>query len=197
MTPSFFRSLSHYVAAEAPLSCRIPSRPRHQSDILNDVVREQEYIPLAFALAGAQGEDGELVLGSRVNVLLHTTPRPRIRHRDTGVLDSGIAYSAGAADRTPVLAGSPLTLRFSVRWFPTPDLPSTDGTVQWVGMGGHVHYSTLAYVLASFVAGLVVAGAWFYGRVLPRRLRGRGLGVTTFGMGGAVGNGWGYAKRID
>ena len=195
--------LSHHLTTSTPLACRLPARPRPHRDILNDAPSPQEYIPLALALSGSvSGEEKEKVLrvAPRVNVLLHTAPKRRIRAHDTGVLDSGVAYSTSplASDEAvEVSLGGTLELRFSVRWFPNPELPSTDGSVRWAGMGGHVYLSTIVYVVLSFAAGAVAAGAWFYGRVLPGRMRGRGLGGATPLGGGGVGNGWGYAKRID
>lgn len=197
LTPPLYALLSSHLSAATSLACRLPSRPRPHHDIINDAPAEQEYIPLALALSGeARGED--LVVAPRVNVLLHTAPKKRIRAHDTGVLDSGVAYSTSPAwESVSVGKGEPLELQFSVRWFPNPELPSTDGGVQWAGMGGHVYVSTVMYILLSFVAGAVSAGAWVYGRVLPGRLRGRGLGGATPLGGVGVGNGWGYAKRID
>jgi hypothetical protein len=98
-----------------------------------------------------------------------------------------------------LVIGDPLPLSFSVRWFPTPALPKTEGHVEWQGMGGHIYASTVFYSLVSFMAGIVMAGVYFFGVVLPKRLRGRGLGGATplaHGLnGGGVGNGWGYTKR--
>ncbi|SPN98404.1 uncharacterized protein DNG_01449 [Cephalotrichum gorgonifer] len=203
VSDAFFHLLEFYIHSDAPLSCRLPARPRAQVDILNEPQPAQEYIPLVFALAGTL-QLSHLHVSTRMNVLLHTTPKRRIRAHDTGVLDSGVAYSTSTLDESAsvkLIIGDPLPLRFSVRWFPTPELPSTDGTVMWQGMGGHVYASTVVYVVLSFLAGAVVAGAWFYGKVLPERLRGRGLGGATplgAGVGGnGVGNGWGYSKRID
>ena len=197
LTPDFFDLLSLFLQSDAPLSCRLPARPRPHHDILNDAPYVQEHIPLVFALAG-ESHEGQLRVASRMNVLLHTAPKKRIRAHDTGVLDSGVAYSTSPlSELDGVAVGDPLKLQFSVRWFPSPDLPSTDGGVRWAGMGGHVYVSTVMYILLAFATGAVAAGAWFYGRVLPKRLRGRGLGGATPLGGIGVGNGWGYAKRID
>jgi len=47
----------------------------------------------------------------------------------------------------------------------------------------------------SFVAGMLVAGTYFFGSVLPRRLKGRTMGgATPLGALG-VGNGWGYQAQ--
>ncbi|KAF3359940.1 Zinc import ATP-binding protein ZnuC [Verticillium dahliae VDG1] len=58
--------------------------------------------------------------------------------------------------------------------------------------------------IVSFGAGVTVAGAYFLGVVLPKRLKNRTLGGATplgYGVNGVgVGNGWGYSKaskRLD
>ncbi len=120
------------------------------------------------------------------------------------MIDSGAAYSTSplshvtgpAALTKKLVIGDPLPLQFSVRWFPTPHLPRANGKIEWAGMGGHVYASTVFYCLFSAMAGAVGSGMWFFGVVLPRRLRGRGLGGATplgLGLGGGVGNGWGIA----
>lgn len=73
-------------------------------------------------------------------------------------------------------------------------------------MGGHVYASTVFYCLVSFGAGVAVCTVYFWGVVLPKRLRDRvrGLGggavpLGGYGLGtdGRVGNGWGMGKRSD
>lgn len=106
-----------------------------------------------------------------------------------------------------LVIGDSLPFSFSVRWFPTPALPKTEGRVEWQGLGGHIYASTVFYSLVSFGAGVTVAGMYTLGVVLPRRLRNRGLGGATplgYGLNGGsgtgMGNGWGYSKqnkRID
>ncbi len=65
-------------------------------------------------------------------------------------------------------------------------------------MGGHVYASTVFYVITGFLAGVAVCTVYFWGVVLPKRLRGRGLGGATplggYGLGGGVGNGWGMGN---
>lgn len=95
-----------------------------------------------------------------------------------------------------LVIGDPLPLSFSVRWFPTPMLPKTEGRVEWQGLGGHVYASTVFYSLVSFIAGLLVAGMYTLGVILPRRLKGRSMGGAT-PLGYGMGNGWGYSKRKD
>ncbi|EEY15030.1 conserved hypothetical protein [Verticillium alfalfae VaMs.102] len=111
---------------------------------------------------------------------------------------------SSAPPRKRLVIGDPLPLSFSVRWFPTPALPKTEGTVEWQGMGGHIYASTVFYSIVSFGAGVTVAGAYFLGVVLPKRLKNRTLGGATplgYGVNGVgVGNGWGYSKtskRLD
>jgi hypothetical protein len=68
--------------------------------------------------------------------------------------------------------------------------------VEWAGLGGHLFLSTLVYVLLGIGVGAVGMGVWAFGVVLPKRLKGRGLGGATplgYGVGG-VGNGWGMGS---
>jgi hypothetical protein len=170
---------------------------------------KQEYVPLIFALAGTL-QLSHLHVSTHLNILLHSTPKHHLQKHDSGVIDSGAAYSTsplskdGAANRRLVI-GDALPLTLTVRWFPTPSLPSTNGRYEWNGMGGHVYASTVFYVLGGFGAGCAVCTVYFWGVVLPKRLRGRGLGGATplggYGIGG-VGNGWGMGtgiagKRMD
>lgn len=201
----FFHLLEFYIHSDAPLSCRLPARPAPHPDTIggNEPAPPREYIPLVFALAGTL-QLSHMHISTHLNVLLHSTPKHHIHPHDSGVLDSGTAYStsplthmAGGATRRLVI-GDPLPLSFSVRWFPTPALPKVQGKVEWNGMGGHIYASTVFYSIVSFLAGVIVASVYFFGSVLPRRLKGRGLGGATplggYGIG-SVGNGWGYQKR--
>ena len=202
----FFHLLEFYVHSDAPLSCRLPARPPAEVEIVGQKPPEQEYIPLVFALAGTL-QLSHLHISTHLNVLLHSTPKHHIRRHDSGVLDSGIAYSTsplshmeGSFTRKLVI-GDPLPLSFSVRWFPTPRLPKTEGRVEWQGLGGHIYASTIFYSIVSFIAGSLAAGMYTLGVVLPRRLKGRPMGGATplgYGLNNmGVGNGWGYSKRID
>jgi hypothetical protein len=198
----FFHLLEFYIHSDAPLSCRLPARPPAHTEVVGEMPPEQEYIPLVFALAGTL-QKSHMHISTHLNVLLHSTPKHHLHPHDSGVLDSATAYSTsplthmeGSATRRLII-GDPLPLNFSVRWFPTPALPKVGGKVEWSGMGGHIYASTVFYSLVSFCAGAVVSAVYFFGSVLPRRLRGRGLGGATplgYGLNG-VGNGWGYQKR--
>ncbi|KAK8010927.1 hypothetical protein PG990_009892 [Apiospora arundinis] len=189
-----------------PLACRLPSRPAPHIEAVGEAPYKQEYIPLVFALAGTL-QKSHLHISTHLNVLLHSTPKHHVHPHDSGVLDSGIAYSTSplshmeGSQTKRLVIGDPLPLSLSVRWFPTPALPKTEGKVEWAGMGGHVYASTIFYGLVSFTAGVLGSAVYFFGVVLPKRLRGRGLGGATplgYGLNGkGVGNGWGIAKRID
>ena len=202
----FFHLLEFYIHSDAPLSCRLPARPPQHIEIIGEKTPEQEYIPLVFALAGTL-QKSHMHISTHLNVLLHSTPKHHMRKHDSGVLDSGIAYSTSplshmdGANTKKLVIGNDLPLSFSVRWFPTPALPKTEGKVEWQGLGGHVYASTVFYSLVSFIAGMLVAVMYTMGVIMPKRLKGRALGGATplgYGVGGAgVGNGWGYAKRID
>ncbi|KAK8051706.1 hypothetical protein PG993_003091 [Apiospora rasikravindrae] len=187
----FFHLLEFYIHSDAPLACRLPARPRPHIEAVGEDPYKQEYIPLVFALAGTL-QKSHLHISTHLNVLLHSTPKHHVHPHDSGVLDSGTKR---------LVIGDPLPLSLSVRWFPTPALPKTEGKVEWAGMGGHVYASTIFYGLVSFTAGVLGSAVYFFGVVLPKRLRGRGLGGATplgYGLNGkGVGNGWGIAKRID
>lgn len=176
-------------------------------------------MPLIFALAGTL-QLSHLHVATKVNVLLHSVPKHHLHKHDSGIIDSGAAYStsplAGAVGghetylhlqdlkhNQKLVIGDDLKLQLTIRWFPSPNLPSTNGKYEWNGMGGHVYASTVFYVIVAFGAGLVSAGGYFWGVVLPKRLRerARGLGGATplggYGVGNGVGNGWGVGKRRD
>lgn len=202
----FFHLLEFYIHSDAPLSCRLPARPPPAIEYVGETPVEQEYIPLVFALAGTL-QSSHMHISTHMNVLLHSTPKHHIHPHDSGVLDSGIAYSTSPLSHMEgswtqkLIIGDPLPLSFSVRWFPTPHLPKTEGRVEWQGMGGHIYASTVFYSLVSFMAGACITAVYFFGIVLPQRVRGRALGGATplgfpNGLNG-VGNGWGIpmAKR--
>ncbi|EDO00587.1 hypothetical protein SS1G_14457 [Sclerotinia sclerotiorum 1980 UF-70] len=149
---------------------------------------------------------------------------------EEGVIDSGVAYSTSplshitgpAALTKKLIIGDELPLRLSVRWFPTPLLPRENGKVEWNGLGGHVGWVTIGYIILAFGAGATVMGAWMVGWEVPRRMKGwsgrlaragglsggvgKSLGGATplgYGIkgngngnayvnGGTVGNGWGF-----
>lgn len=196
----FFHLLEFYVHSDAPLSCRLAARPPAELEYLGDDEKPppQEYIPLVFALAGTL-QSSHMHISTHMNVLLHSTPKHHIHPHDSGVLDSGVAYSTSPLSHMDgswtrkLIIGDPLPLGFSVRWFPTPHLPKTEGRVEWQGMGGHIYASTVFYSLVSFLAGVCIMAVYFFGIVLPRRIRGRTLGgATPLGNGlNGVGNGWG------
>ncbi|KAM0377249.1 hypothetical protein ACHAPK_002225 [Fusarium culmorum] len=197
----FFHLLEFYIHSDAPLSCRIPSRPAAEVEVVGEKAPAREYVPLVFALAGTL-QLSHIHISTHMNVLLHSTPKHHAHPHDSGVLDSAIAYSTsplhhlqGSHTRKLVI-GDPLPLSLSVRWFPTPALPKTEGKVEWQGLGGHIYASTVFYSLVSFGAGILVAAMYTLGVVLPKRLKGRALGgATPLGYGvNTVGNGWGYSK---
>ncbi|KAF1982752.1 hypothetical protein K402DRAFT_339832, partial [Aulographum hederae CBS 113979] len=193
-----FHLLEFYIHNDAPLTCRIPSRPllsnapsANPSVVTEDQVgalgsNSNAYIPLTFALLGTL-QLSHLHISNHLNVLLHAAPK-RIAK---GVVDAGIAYSVSHLDDTKnvrVVIGDPLTLQFSVRWYPTTQLPSG-----WRGVGGHVFISTMVYAILAFAAGAGVAIVYFRGFDLPRRLK--GYGAERLGGGGVEGqryNGYGY-----
>ena len=209
ITDPFFHLLEFYIHSDAPMSCRLPARPPAHVEIVGEMPPEQEYVPLVFALAGTL-QTSHVHVSTHMNVLLHSMPKHHTRTHDSGVLDSVIAYSTSplshlqGSHTSKIIPGEPLPLTFSVRWFPTPALPRTEGHVEWRGLGGHIYASTFFYSVVSFGAGIVLASMYTLGVVLPRRLRSKALGGATplgYGLGsglaGPVGNGWGYSKRKD
>jgi hypothetical protein len=203
ITDPFFHLLEFYIHNDAPLSCRIPSRPPPLQAHHSPASYTPEYVPLIFALAGTL-QLSHLHVSTHMNILLHSEPKHHLHPHDSGVIDSGAAYSISplshvtgpAALTKKLVIGDPLPLSFSVRWFPTPHLPRANGKIEWAGMGGHFYYSTFFYCLLSCGAGAIGAGVWCLGVVLPRRLRSRPLGgATPLGYGGnGVGNGWGMGS---
>ncbi|KAH0491819.1 hypothetical protein TgHK011_003227 [Trichoderma gracile] len=201
ITDPFFHLLEFYIHNDAPLSCRLPARPPAHVEVVGERLPEQEYIPLIFALAGTL-QLSHMHISTHMNVLLHSMPKHHPHHHDSGVLDSAVSYSTSPLSHMTgsfskkLVIGDPLPLSFSVRWFPTPMLPKTEGKVEWQGLGGHIYASTVFYSLVSFIAGMLVAGMYTMGVILPRRLKGRSMGGAT-PLGYGVGNGWGYSKRKD
>ena len=204
ITDPFFHLLEFYIHNDAPLSCRLPARPKQHTEVVGEKLAAQEYIPLVFALAGTL-QLSHMHISTHLNVLLHSTPKHHKRAHDSGVLDSAIAYSTSplshmeGSQTKKLVIGDALPLTFSVRWFPTPALPKINGKVEWQGLGGHIYASTVFYSLVSFGAGALMAGMYTMGVVMPKRLKGRPLGGATplgYGVNG-VGNGWGYQKRLD
>jgi hypothetical protein len=142
-----------------------------------------------------------LHISTHMNILLHSTPKHHLRKHDSGVIDSGAAYSISPLSHTTgpaaltkeLVIGDSLPLSFSVRWFPTPHLPTDNGKVVWAGMGGHFYATTFFYCLVSFGAGVTATAAWVWGVLLPRRTKARPLGGAT-PLGYGIGNGWGMGK---
>ncbi|KAJ4359122.1 hypothetical protein N0V95_002446 [Ascochyta clinopodiicola] len=201
VTDSFFHLLEFYIHNDAPLSCRIPSKPLppsvlEQQYLVSDTATQEGalgtqstlYNPLIIALAGTL-QLSHLHVGNHLNLLLHAADRKS----SPGTIDAATAYSIASHVRnTKITIGDPLPLTFSVRWYPSTTLPQG-----WTGYGGHVYFSTLVYCLLSAGASAAVCVAYFRGVELPRRLRryardkmnGGAGGGGRFGMGGAVGGG--------
>ena len=212
ITDPFFHLLEFYIHNDAPLSCRIPSRPPpHIHPGASSTLpppAPQEYVPLIFAIAGTL-QLSHLHISTHLNILIHSTPKHHIHHHDSGVIDSGAAYSTSPLSHTTgpaaltkkLVIGDPLPLQLSVRWFPSPSLPRENGKIEWAGMGGHFYASTFFYCVVSAGAGAIASATWLLGVVMPRRIRGRGLGGATplggFSGGGGVGNGWGIGGKRD
>ncbi|RKF54032.1 hypothetical protein GcC1_215023 [Golovinomyces cichoracearum] len=206
VTDSFFHLLEFYVHSDVPLSCHIPSRPATHTlpdqKVEAPLIYQQEYVPLIFALAGTL-QLSHLHVSTHMNILIHSTPKHHLHHHDSGVIDSGAAYSTSplshltgpVALTKKLVIGDSLPLTFSVRWFPTPHLPRENGKVEWAGMGDHFKAVHFLYCIMGFLVGAISSGAFFFGVVLPNRLRSRnGLGGAT-PLGYGVSKRWGIGKR--
>ncbi|KAF2002369.1 hypothetical protein P154DRAFT_488940 [Amniculicola lignicola CBS 123094] len=209
----FFHLLEFYIHNDAPLTCRIPSKPL-PAPLISSLTSDQEsqegalgsqsslYTPLVIALAGTL-QLSHLHISNHLNLLVHAEPRVE----SIGTIDAASAYSVSAHKvQERVSIGDSLTLRFSVRWYPSPVLPPG-----WTGYGGHVYKSTLLYCLLSAGASAAICIAYFRGVELPRRLRryardklgngamgagagrfgGYGLPTSNGGQGGGAGGGGG------
>lgn len=205
----FYHLLEFYVHNDAPLTCRIPSRPLPAplaSFALDDAASQEGalgsqsnlYTPLIIALSGTL-QRSHLHIANNLNLVLHAAPR----RAAPGTVDSAVAYSISSTTRsTQIIIGDELRLSFNVRWYPSPALPAG-----WQGVGGHIYTSTLMYCILSAGASAALCLAWFRGVELPRRLKvyakdrlggmetgrlgGYGLG-TGNGFAGGYGGGYGY-----
>ncbi|RMZ73486.1 Phosphoglucose isomerase (PGI) [Pyrenophora seminiperda CCB06] len=215
ITDEFFHLLEFYIHNDAPLSCRIPSKPLPPSvyettyrvsdeSTQEGVLGSQSnmYTPLVIALAGTL-QLSHLHVGNYLNLLVHASPKSVSK----GTVDAATAYSVSSRTRnSKITIGDSLNLQFSVRWYPSTTLPPG-----WTGYGGHIYTSTLVYCFLSAVASAAVCVVYFRGVELPRRLRryatdrmgggGRGFGNGGGGSGyglpvtngrGGVGMGGGY-----
>jgi hypothetical protein len=198
VTDEFFHLLEFYIHNDAPLSCRIPSKPLPPSVLesfqLNDEQSQEGamgsqssmYTPLIIALAGTL-QLSHLHVGNNLNLLVHASPK----FVSPGTVDAATAYSVSSHTRnTKITIGDPLSLSFSVRWYPSTTLPPG-----WSGYGGHIYTSTLVYCFLSAVASAAICVVYFRGVELPRRLkryatdRMNGGGGRGFGTGGGSGYG--------
>ncbi|KAJ4982550.1 Glucose-6-phosphate isomerase [Stagonosporopsis vannaccii] len=199
VSDSLFHLLEFYIHNDAPLTCRIPSKPlppsvlEQQYRVSDESAQEGAlgtqsnlYTPLVVGLAGTL-QLSHLHVGHSLNLVVHAADR----RLSPGTIDAAAAYSvASHARNTKITIGDALPLSFSVRWYPTTALPPG-----WSGYGGHIYKSTLLYCLLSAGASAAVCVAYFRGVELPRRLRlyarDKMNGAGRFGMGG-MGGGSGY-----
>ena len=173
-----FHLLEFYIHNDAPLSCRLPSRPA------TSALNTPEYTHLQFALTGTL-QLSHLHINPSINMLLHTTAS-ETSEADSEIL-AATAYSLPSIASTQRLViGDPLPLQLSVRWYTSKVLPASTSKVS--GLGGHVHLSTVIYCLLSFGAGGAVSLAYWREIDLPRRMR-RYKGDM---IGGEVGRGYAW-----
>ncbi|KAF2452762.1 hypothetical protein BDY21DRAFT_311622 [Lineolata rhizophorae] len=194
ISDEFFHLLEFYVHNDAPLTCRIPSRPLFPYPDTSEQVgalgtQSTAYTPLIMALTGTL-QLSHIHINSRLNMLVHTAGT--VSSAAAGVIDAAAAYSVAQGDpeaATRIVVGSDLPLTFSVRWYPSTQLPGI-----WVGgkgIGGHVYLSTFVYCVLSAGVSAVACVVYFRGVELPRRLRRYGRERTFAGVGGGY-NGYGY-----
>ena len=202
---NFFHILEFYVHNDAPLTCRIPTKPLPPSVLQKDFetgTKDQTdgegslsdiYTPMIVALAGTL-QLSHLHVSTSMNVLVHAVPKSIA----PGTIAAATAYSIPREPPTRLVIGDSLPLRFNVRWYPNTVLPSG-----WMGVGGHLTFSTLVYCLLSALASAAVCTTYFRGVELPRRLKShgkdrlggieRGAGLGGYGL--ANGGGYGIGKR--
>ncbi|EON68208.1 hypothetical protein W97_07466 [Coniosporium apollinis CBS 100218] len=205
ITDPLFHLLEFYVHNDAPLTCRIPSRPLPSSSstfspsaaVDASAPAGTAYIPLIIALGGIL-QSSHIHVANNLNVLLHAAPLALA----PGTIEAATAYSVHTlTQHTRIVIGDSLPLRLSVRWYPTTALPSG-----WTGYGGHLYLSTLFYCGCSAGAATLICIAYFRGVELPRRLRSYGkerafgseggrYGGYGYGVANGNGNGYGIGKR--
>lgn len=217
---SLYHLLEFYIHNDAPLTCRLPARPpssvkfhpdspEASADL--DEALKPEYVPLIFALAG-QLQLSHLHVSSKMNILLHSVPKHHLQKHDSGIIDSGAAYSTSPlASITPnpeatyhnlpdlvhnqkLVIGENLKLQFDVRWFPSPNLPETNGKYEWNGMGSYVQISRLLYIMIGLGIGILGTHIWKRQQFLKAEARRMGGATPLGGYGLSNGNG---RKRYD
>lgn len=186
-----FHLLEFYVHNDAPMTCRIPTRPfskfykapKEDASVEGQGSLDDEYIPLIIALTGTL-QLSHLHVSSHLNMLLHAAPKAV----SPGVIDAATAYSISTRPPTRIVIGDALPFTFSIRWYSGQQLPSG-----WSGIGGHLYASTLIYCILSAGAAAAICTVYFRGIELPRRLRNHGKDRMTGGMEGGRLGGYGYA----
>lgn len=196
-----FHLLEFYVHNDAPLTCRISSRPmavlsrgngpenmkiKDSSQMpISLEFQPDDYIPLIFAIAGTL-QLSHLHIAPRLNVVLHTSAartkkekeQRREKRRKGLAQDAEGAILAATAYSTPSLSSSSTRIIIG-------DPLALRLNVHWYSspelppsttatnylMGDHVHLSTLVYCLLSAGGGAMGALAYFRGVELPRRIR--------------------------
>ncbi|KAF2163923.1 hypothetical protein M409DRAFT_25700 [Zasmidium cellare ATCC 36951] len=203
----FFHLLEFYVHNDAPLTCRIPTKPLPPAVLKDEFEKGSQdltegqgslsdvYTPLIVALTGTL-QLSHLHVSTSLNVLVHAVPKSVA----PGTIAAATAYSISREPPSRIVIGDPLPLRFSVRWYPNTALPSG-----WTGIGGHLTFSTFVYCALSALASAAICVTYFRGVELPRRLRSHGKdrlggiergGLGAGGLGGyGIPNGYGYGKR--
>ncbi|KAF2035192.1 hypothetical protein EK21DRAFT_54979 [Setomelanomma holmii] len=200
VTDEFFHLLEFYIHNDAPLSCRIPSKPLPPSVLEREYRVSDEatqdsgamgttstlYTPLIVALSGTL-QLSHLHVGNYLNLLVHASPKSV----SSGTVDAATAYSIASHTRnTKITIGDSLPLAFSVRWYPSTTLPPG-----WSGYGGHIYTSTLLYCILSAGASAAICVAYFRGVDLPRRLK-RYTTERMNGGGRFGGGGGGYGLPV-
>ena len=158
-----FHLLEFYIHNDAPLSCRLPSRPVSSS------LTPPRYIHLQFALTGTL-QLSHLHINPSLNVLLHTAVTETPRSDSNYEILAATAYSLPSpASSHRLVIGDPLPLQLSVRWYNSRLLPPSTSKVS--GLGRHVYLVNIVYCLLSFATGGAVGLAYWRGWELPRRLK--------------------------
>jgi hypothetical protein len=183
LTDPLFHLLEFYIHNDAPLTCRVPLYPTQGAtaekisgqDKAGAMGSEStSYTPLIFALGGTL-DMSHLHIANKLNVLLHTEPRPLKGQGFSaggtgpriGDVISAAAYSIyPTTQQEKVIIGETLTLQLYPRWYTGVSLSTSTSA-----SSHHNFYSTLSYCMLSAVVSGAVCVVYFRGIDLPRRLR--------------------------
>jgi hypothetical protein len=158
ITDDFYHNLEFYIHNDAPLSCRVPSRPLGGESVVGPVkgatsmeVGGEDYTSLVFALTGTL-QVSHIHVSTDLNVLVHSSVA-----REPKSILAAAAYSISPLeDARKVIIGEPLPLKMSVRWVQGTRLPSTSLSIE----GGNSFFWNM--FLFALVASVCYGGFFLY-----------------------------------